>query len=250
LWRSPLCGGKPSGTSDRSGGGALWNGGRETDAAHSATGGVRQDEHADMASASGGRGRQGHDGAVRQHDDTCFFGTPLEGRPGNSGEAVDRYVDVRATPGVRVLLVCTNRAAHQLRSAVWDAYWDAVWIPSDRTTSLSSRPSRRSRSRATASWWTICGRCTSRAVDYPARMLARGLLRGMQAWITRCAMNDVHRERQPGAPVHGRFFTGTSESFVGIAPATSRPAGPRYAPPSRAEAGSQYIYPETRSSRP
>jgi hypothetical protein len=57
-------------------------------------------------------------------DCTCFFGTPLDERVGNTGEAVDVYADRLAKAGVTDLLVNTNARRTNYRSDVWDAFWD------------------------------------------------------------------------------------------------------------------------------
>jgi hypothetical protein len=54
-------------------------------------------------------------------DADCFFYTPLDGREGNTGEAVDRYVERLAEADVHVPLVNTSGRRTNYRGAAWDA---------------------------------------------------------------------------------------------------------------------------------
>lgn len=150
-------------------------------------------------------------------DDTCFFATPTEGRAGNTGDAVDRYVDILGEAGVRVLLVCTNARRTNYRSTVWDAYWDGY----DQKGSDDQPFLAPIRGEAAHNQHDVQGyrrmldnmlALHEAGIDYPARMLARGRQRGMQAWIT-LRMNDVHENANLAHPFHGRFFTGHPEFF-------------------------------------
>jgi hypothetical protein len=137
-------------------------------------------------------------------DCTCFFGTPLDGRVGNTGEAVDVYVDRLAEAGVTDLLVNTNARRTNYRSDVWDAFWDG-YDPNGPDTQpfFAAVPAE-----GVASYRRLLD--TMRAlhesgVDYPARMLARARHHGMRGWIT-LRMNDIHHGNVPDHPFHGGFW--------------------------------------------
>jgi hypothetical protein len=146
-------------------------------------------------------------------DCDCFFTTPLDGRPGDSGEAVDRYVDRLADAGVGTLLVNTNARRTNYRSAVWDAFWDG-YEPAGADTQpfLAAVPDEQAARyrRTIGNMWTL----HQAGVDYPGRMMAAARRRGLQAWIS-LRMNDVHYGNAPEHPFHGRFWREHPGLFLG-----------------------------------
>jgi hypothetical protein len=137
-------------------------------------------------------------------DADCFFHTPLDGREGNTGEAVDKYVDRLAEAGVKVLLVNTNGRRTNYRSAAWDAAWDG-YDPAGPDTQpfLAALPPEGIQPYRRVLDYMLA--LHNAGVDYPARMLTGARRHGMSAWIS-LRMNDIHDGKNRSHPFHGRFW--------------------------------------------
>lgn len=144
-------------------------------------------------------------------DCTCFFHTPLDGRKGNSGEAVDRYVERIAEAGVTDLLINTNARRTSYRSSAWEAFWDGYDPdgPDTQPFLASMHPEDIAPYRQSLNNMLALHRA---GVDYPARMLAAARRNGMKGWIT-LRMNDVHNGNNRNHPFHGRFWREHPEFF-------------------------------------
>jgi hypothetical protein len=137
-------------------------------------------------------------------DCNCFFATPLDGRAGNTGEAVDRYVDRLAEAGVTHLLVNTNAQRVNYASAVWQPFWDGY--DSERPDTQPFLAGLPADSRASYRRWVDNALQLDRdGVDYPARMLSRARDHGLKSWVS-LRMNDVHNLNEPHHPLHSNFW--------------------------------------------
>ncbi|MHC4887053.1 MAG: glycoside hydrolase family 10 protein [Planctomycetota bacterium] len=137
-------------------------------------------------------------------DCTCFFATPLDGRAGNTGEAVDRYVDRLAEAGVTHLLVNTNAQRVNYASAVWQPFWDGYDSEGPDTQAFLRGLPADSRT-GYRRWVENALQLHRDGVDYPARMLARTREQGMKGFVS-LRMNDVHDLKRADHPLHNDFW--------------------------------------------
>jgi hypothetical protein len=142
-------------------------------------------------------------GPLHNEDETDFFWN-VRIDAGKAGDAIDRYVDVMADAGVKVLLCNTNARRTNYRSAVWDAYWDGYDPdgPDDQPFFASTPKADIAAFRKGIGNMLAVHR---QGIDYPARVAARCRARGMSPWIS-LRMNDCHYNDVPEHAFHGSFW--------------------------------------------
>jgi hypothetical protein len=158
----------------------------------------------DKAGTDSGTGRQPKlTGLLHNEDCTNFF--YFQDFPdGKAGEVVDRYVDVLAGAGVRVLMCNTNARRTNYRSKVWEAFWDGYDPsgPDDQPFLAPMPPARRKTYRKLVGNMLEVHR---QGVDYPARVAQRCRHHGISPWIS-LRMNDVHENNNLDHPFHSALW--------------------------------------------
>jgi len=141
-------------------------------------------------------------GLFFNQDCTDFFYS--RGPEQMNSEAVDAFVDRLASLGVTALLVNTNAQRTNYASEVWEPLWTGYdpTGPDDQPV-LKHQPAE-----GVAAMRRLLNNMlalVAKDVDYPARMIARCRVRGVQGWIS-LRMNDLHDVHLPDSPLLSTFW--------------------------------------------
>lgn len=169
-----------------------------------ATSGLADTTNQDPPEAGGGTRMPKLTGPLFNQDCTDFFYTNYITEDKDAGAEIDRYFDVLADAGVKVLLINTNARKTNYKSEVWETFWDGYdpKAGDDHPFIQSLGPGDTAGyRRMTHSMMEI----DRQGVDYPARVIERCRVRGVSPWIS-LRMNDVHFNDNLDHPFHGAIW--------------------------------------------
>lgn len=143
-------------------------------------------------------------GPLFNQDCTDFFFTNHITDTVDAGAVIDKYFDVLADAGVKVLLVNTNARKTNCASDVWETFWEGydpdAGDDQPFIQAMGSGDNAGYR-RMIHSMYEV----DRQGIDYAARTLQRCRERGVSPWIS-LRMNDVHYNDDLAHPFHGAIW--------------------------------------------